>query len=71
MPVENLLSPDVVRRLMWQPPTGAGDADGVAQFLLAHGARAWQVEQTRDLLHGALAADPAHDVTPDAVPKPG
>jgi ribonuclease D len=54
VPVENILSPDLVRRLMWMPPEQR-DADGVAAALRAGGAREWQVELTRDLLAGALA----------------
>ena len=38
VPVENLLSPDLVRRLMWSPPRPA-DADAVADALRAGGAR--------------------------------
>jgi ribonuclease D len=53
VPVENILSPDLVRRLMWSPPEQR-DADGVAAALRAGGAREWQVELTRDLLTDAL-----------------
>jgi ribonuclease D len=55
VPVENLLSPDLVRRLMWTPPRPA-DADAVAGALRAGGAREWQIELTRDLLTEAIAA---------------
>jgi ribonuclease D len=55
VPVENLLSPDLMRRLMWSPPSPA-DADAVASVLRAGGAREWQVELTRDLLTAAIAA---------------
>ncbi|MGY1839679.1 MULTISPECIES: HRDC domain-containing protein [unclassified Modestobacter] len=53
VPVENLLSPDLVRRLMWTPPAPA-DADSVAAALRAGGAREWQVGLTRDLLTEAI-----------------
>ena len=53
LPVENLLSPDLVRRLMWSPPEPR-DAETVAAILRAGGAREWQVELTRDLLTDAL-----------------
>ena len=53
LPVENLLSPDLVRRLMWSPPEPR-DAETVAATLRAGGAREWQVELTRDLLTDAL-----------------
>ena len=55
LPVENLLSPDLVRRLMWTPP-GPRDADTVAATLRAGGAREWQVELTRDLLTEAVVS---------------
>ncbi len=52
MPVENLLSPDLVRRGMWSPPDGAD----LAQWLRVGGAREWQVELTVDELRKALDA---------------
>ena len=45
LPAENLLPPDVVRRLAWQPPEPQ-DPEAVAADLAAHGARPWQVELT-------------------------
>lgn len=51
MPVENLLSPDLVRRLMWQPPS---DPEVVAERLTQGGARPWQVELTEELLTRAI-----------------
>lgn len=55
LPVENLLAPDAVRRLCWEPPAGpAPPTEEVAAFLRAHGARAWQVELTAGVLAGAL-----------------
>ncbi len=53
MPVENLLSPDLVRRLMWTPPQPR-DPETVAAALRAGGAREWQVELTGDLLTDAV-----------------
>jgi ribonuclease D len=53
VPVENLLSPDLVRRLMWSPPEPA-DASVVAEVLRTGGAREWQVELTLDLLTEAI-----------------
>jgi ribonuclease D len=55
VPVENLLSPDLVRRLMWTPPEPT-DAGAVADALRAGGAREWQIGLTRDLLTEAIAA---------------
>jgi ribonuclease D len=55
VPVENLLSPDLVRRLMWSPPEPR-DGDGVVAALRAGGAREWQIELTRDLLAEAATS---------------
>jgi ribonuclease D len=55
IPVENLLSPDLVRRLAWSPPAGA-DPAAVGAVLAAGGARPWQVELTAPLLAAALGA---------------
>lgn len=51
VPVENLLTPDALRRLCWRPPSDTSTA-GLAETLVAMGARRWQVE----LLAGDLAA---------------
>src|SRR5215467_1534681 len=45
LPAENLLPPDAVRRLAWQPPDPPGVA-AVTANLTAHGARPWQVGLT-------------------------
>jgi ribonuclease D len=45
LPAENLLPPDAVRRLAWQPPDPAS-AEAVGTGLAVHGARPWQVELT-------------------------
>jgi ribonuclease D len=55
MPVENILSPDLVRRLMWSPPSPL-ETDAIAEALRAGGAREWQIELTRDLLTRAAAS---------------
>ncbi|SFF41768.1 ribonuclease D [Blastococcus tunisiensis] len=53
VPVENVLSPDLVRRIMWSPPE-ARDAAGVGAALRAGGAREWQVELTVAVLVDAV-----------------
>ncbi|MFF0758612.1 HRDC domain-containing protein [Streptomyces sp. NPDC003737] len=57
MPQENLVSPDTVRRVCWEPPPSA-DAESVAAALAGHGARPWQVEQVTPVLVAALSAKP-------------
>jgi ribonuclease D len=57
VPAENLLAPDTVRRVMWEP---AGDTpDRLAAQLRGLGARPWQVELTTAMLAAAVADAPA------------
>jgi ribonuclease D len=58
MPVENLLSPDSVRRLCWAPPTELTEHT-VHQVLAGLGARPWQLDLTVKPLTDALLAVPA------------
>jgi ribonuclease D len=51
LPPENLVTPDYVRRLAWDPPAEP-TPEAVARALVGSGARAWQA----DLLAGRLAA---------------
>jgi ribonuclease D len=53
LPVENLVSPDLVRRLTWSPPERI-DPAGVAEVLRAGGAREWQIALVAEPLAGAL-----------------
>ncbi|MFI7141254.1 ribonuclease D [Streptomyces massasporeus] len=58
MPQENLITPDTVRRVCWEPPAVV-DAESVAAALAGHGARPWQVEQVTPVLVEALSAKDA------------
>ncbi|WP_435279485.1 HRDC domain-containing protein [Streptomyces sp. 1222.5] len=58
MPQENLVSPDTVRRLCWEPPAVV-DAPAVRTALAGYGARPWQVEQVTPVLVAALATNDA------------
>ncbi|MCI3933656.1 ribonuclease D [Streptomyces sp. AN091965] len=53
MPQENLITPDTVRRVCWEPPAPVG-VESVSAALAAHGARAWQIEQVAPSLTAAL-----------------
>ncbi|MGH3470889.1 MAG: HRDC domain-containing protein [Nocardioidaceae bacterium] len=53
VPQENLLAPDAVRRLAWQPPTSL-TVNSVTAALAATGARPWQIELTSLTLTDAL-----------------
>jgi ribonuclease D len=52
LPIENLITPDTLRRVAWSPPEPV-DEDTVAEALTALGARPWQVEA----IAGPVAAD--------------
>jgi ribonuclease D len=54
LPVENLLSPDALRRLVWDPPPDS-NVETVAKVLRGHGARDWQVALTAPVVSAALA----------------
>ena len=53
MPAENLLPPDAVRRLSWQPPASLSP-ESVGADLASYGARPWQVELASVPLSRAL-----------------
>ncbi|MQA15269.1 MAG: ribonuclease D [Pseudonocardiaceae bacterium] len=55
VPVQNLLAPDLVRRLCWQPPA-PDDPGAVDGALAAGGARRWQRQLTVGPLTDALRA---------------
>ncbi|MEU3254548.1 ribonuclease D [Streptomyces sp. NPDC006997] len=54
MPQENLITPDTVRRVCWEPPAEA-TAESVGAALTGYGARPWQVELVTPVLVKALA----------------
>jgi ribonuclease D len=52
MPAENLITPELVRRICWDQT--APNIDAVSQKLAKLGARTWQIEQVAPLLCAAL-----------------
>jgi ribonuclease D len=52
LPVENLLTPELLRRVTWSPPEP--DPDAVAAALRAGGARDWQIRLTAAALAAAM-----------------
>jgi ribonuclease D len=56
VPVENLLTPDYLRRVLWKPPAVESPemATAVADELSRLGARAWQVEIIAPMLTTAI-----------------
>jgi ribonuclease D len=61
LPVENLLTPDFVRRLMWEPPDVESHELPAALTvgLRDLGARPWQVELSVEILARAVETAPA------------
>ncbi|MCP3804528.1 HRDC domain-containing protein [Allokutzneria sp. A3M-2-11 16] len=59
MPVENMLQPELVRRLCWQPPEQLTE-DAVREALAKGGARNWQIGLASGLLTTALGTKPAN-----------
>jgi len=59
VPIENLLSPDLLRRVTWTPPEPTVEAVGA--FLEAGGARPWQVRLTAPGIAAALIDPPVDD----------
>jgi ribonuclease D len=60
IPLENLISPEIVRRICWNRPVGK-----VPEALRELGARQWQIELTWGLLEAAL-----HESEPLLAPEP-
>lgn len=73
IPVENLITPEHIRRVCWSPPPGSTEElsiDLVAEALAALGARAWQIELVAPSLGAALLEKepvpaPVVETTPD------
>ena len=57
IPLENLISPELVRRICWAPPTGP-----VSDALIAMGARRWQTAIAAPILEAALLEKEALEV---------
>jgi ribonuclease D len=49
IPLENLLTPDTLRRVAWAPPAEI-TPESIGEALAAHGARPWQVEATAQVI---------------------
>ncbi|TFV82137.1 ribonuclease D [Microbacterium sp. dk485] len=66
MPTENLLTPEVLRRVAWAPPVEI-TADSIGEALHELGARPWQIEQTAQSIADAFveSVNPPVDATPD------
>lgn len=57
IPLENLLTPETLRRVAWTPPEEF-TPESVAEALAAHGARPWQVAATAQVIAQAFVDGP-------------
>jgi ribonuclease D len=64
LPLENLLTPDTLRSIAWEPPTPA-TAEAVAAALVALDARPWQVEESASRIADAFVAAGQESSTED------
>lgn len=53
IPVENLLTPELLRRLAWNPPAEF-TVQTVRDTLASYGARPWQIDATAQVIHQAF-----------------
>lgn len=61
IPVENLITPDFIRRMCWEPPRDT-TVEGMRSALLSIGARHWQVELIAAGIAGAFVAPRQQEV---------
>lgn len=55
IPAENLITPDFVRQVCWEPPVEAS-ANAIGDFLASLGARQWQIDLVAEPIHLAISA---------------
>jgi ribonuclease D len=71
IPVENLLSPDLLRRMLWTPPAEP-TLESISEALLRLGARQWQIDIAAPIVEEAInrpaAPAPPPTLEPAAVP---
>jgi ribonuclease D len=71
IPVENLLSPDSLRRMLWSPEQHAADPtlESISAALLRLGARQWQVDIAGPIVEEAINRPAAPTVQPTIPPS--
>ena len=65
IPVENLLSPDSLRRMLWTPPPDP-TLGSISEALLRLGARQWQIDIAGPIIEEAINRPAAPTATPTA-----
>lgn len=68
LPAENLLTPEVLRRIAWQPPVPTHPAS-IEGALAAHGARPWQISATAQAIADAFVEAGRPAGSPAALPS--
>ncbi len=69
IPVENLLTPEFLRRLAWSPPEPLS-VDAIRATLNEFGARQWQLDATTQLIADAFLRAPFVEADQSAAPPP-
>ncbi len=69
LPPENLITPDTVRRVVWEPPAEPTD-EAVGAALRSHGARAWQVGLVAAAIADALSTPEPTPPASTPLPEP-
>ena len=67
LPVENLISPETIRQLVWKNPPAEGIQEYIERLLLENGARGWQVAQISELLEAPMRA--TEPLPPPPIPE--
>ncbi len=65
IPVENLISPEVIRQLVWKNPPTSQLESYIQDLLKTNGARKWQIDQIKEIL-----VQPLLETEPLVVPEP-
>lgn len=72
IPAENLISPEIIRRICWAPPSGSLEklnVGAVSKAMLDLGARQWQVDVVAPLVATALLEREPREVPPAEAPE--
>ena len=71
MPVENLISPEAIRQLVWKNPPASELESYIEELLESSGARSWQIAQIKDVLvQPLLETEPLVTPEPPAAEEP-
>jgi len=72
IPVENLISPEIIRRICWAPPvtsTSTLDVAGVSEAMAKLGARSWQIDIVAPSVAAALLEREAREIPVPQAPE--